>query len=671
MTVVRDVDTIWRELNQKKLPKSSSNVKADAAIPNPVLKDSAVTGSVHDRSDQQSQDLVTTSTNAPATADCSQLDLDGIEQRLQRDLQALKAPAALARCQALRHITVLVLESALPVTVIQEATEHLLAKPLLLGLGDKSEAFRMLAINMLIRLLQVAPDAVIAVLPYAVPVLEERLQAQEVTQGEQTEELRLSLLHLVTEIIASARKAIAPYGGQITEILQQCCDDSYHEVCLQACRSIQKLVETVGMMLFSVSKQLMAAVMPLLTHKRHKVRIEASCTVKKLAHMGGHEMVLQMVAWQDPQAIAIKAFYEPDLHVNFCAKLATDPVVQVRLAFVDMLADWMLTLRERIDHHARLMPYALSALSDPSQDVQRAALKLLNDLGMQYEEEHQQDLKDTLYYLPAEAHALGWQQQGLAQRLYHQLAPPDNLPLPMAKDSGTTSATSTQATDAFQLPAPFRERPRTGSRIFVQSHFPGIAGALASEMLSWQQDNRNRAVELLRSCLMYVEEQVGQHLLKLLPALCQAKRDSELGVGVQQCCTLIGCFVPSQDYMPLLMVQLESAADPAAEAACLAVWASFTAGAGIVREAADNLMHVLTYLQDSASALAQDTSLRHHVIQLLHAAVTSAPEAVERQAEWTLVLLLQLRANVMLAADLPAAQLQQVDATLLASYTAG
>ena len=51
--------------------------------------------------------------------------------------------------------------------------------------------------------------------------------------------------------------------------------------------------------------------------------------MKKLAHVGGHEMVLQMVAWQDPQAIAIKAFYEPDLHVNFCGKLATDPVVQV------------------------------------------------------------------------------------------------------------------------------------------------------------------------------------------------------------------------------------------------------------------------------------------------------------------------------------------------------
>lgn len=59
-----------------------------------------------------------------------------------------------------------------------------------------------------------------------------------------------------------------------------------------------------------------------------QVRVEAIHTVQKLAHVGGHEMVLQMVAWQDPQAIAIKAFYEPDLHVNFCGKLATDPIVQ-------------------------------------------------------------------------------------------------------------------------------------------------------------------------------------------------------------------------------------------------------------------------------------------------------------------------------------------------------
>ncbi len=94
MTVVRDVDTFWRELNKKTLPKNSSQVKADSAVPG-----------LRDQSDQQSQALITTGTNKPAISDCSQLDLDGIEQRLQRDLQALKAPAAPARCQALRHIT--------------------------------------------------------------------------------------------------------------------------------------------------------------------------------------------------------------------------------------------------------------------------------------------------------------------------------------------------------------------------------------------------------------------------------------------------------------------------------------------------------------------------------------------------------------------------------------
>ena len=66
-------------------------------------------------------------------------------------------------------------------------------------------------------------------------------------------------------------QAIAPYGGQVSEMLQQCCADPFHEVNLQACQGIQRLVASVGMMLYSVSKHLMAAMMPLLTHKRHKV----------------------------------------------------------------------------------------------------------------------------------------------------------------------------------------------------------------------------------------------------------------------------------------------------------------------------------------------------------------------------------------------------------------
>lgn len=49
----------------------------------------------------------------------------------------------------------LVLDPGLQVTVIQEAAEHLVAKPLLLCLGDKSEACREAAIQLLVSLLQV------------------------------------------------------------------------------------------------------------------------------------------------------------------------------------------------------------------------------------------------------------------------------------------------------------------------------------------------------------------------------------------------------------------------------------------------------------------------------------------------------------------------------------
>lgn len=44
---------------------------------------------------------------------------------------------------------------------------------------------------------------------------------------------------------------------------------------------------------------------------------------------GAHEMILEMVAWRDPNMVPIKAFYGDDTKVNYCGKLATDHHVQV------------------------------------------------------------------------------------------------------------------------------------------------------------------------------------------------------------------------------------------------------------------------------------------------------------------------------------------------------
>ena len=104
MTVARDVDKFWHELNQKTLLKAGPRLAKAPPDLKAEGKAAAVLCSPSDQYDQSEHALVTLGAAMPPSSDCSQLDLDGIEKRLQRDLQALKAPAASSRCQALRHI---------------------------------------------------------------------------------------------------------------------------------------------------------------------------------------------------------------------------------------------------------------------------------------------------------------------------------------------------------------------------------------------------------------------------------------------------------------------------------------------------------------------------------------------------------------------------------------
>ena len=103
MTVARDVDKFWHELNQKSLLKAGPRLAKGPPDLKAEGKAAAVSCTPSDQYDQAGCVLVTLDSAMAPSSDCSQLDLDGIEQRLQRDLQALKAPAASSRCQALRH----------------------------------------------------------------------------------------------------------------------------------------------------------------------------------------------------------------------------------------------------------------------------------------------------------------------------------------------------------------------------------------------------------------------------------------------------------------------------------------------------------------------------------------------------------------------------------------
>jgi hypothetical protein len=158
----------------------------------------------------------------------------------------------------------------------------------------------------------------------------------------------------------------------------------------------------------------------------------------------------------------------------------------------------------------------------PAARLQEAAWQLLDALGLQYEREHEKDLAEPLRYLPPEAHGLGWQtgQADALRRLYTP-EPTTTAPATTSSTAAGKGSSSSAAAAAFRLPQPFVARARLGTRLLVQCNFSRLAPALAGELSSWQAEPRRRAAQLLRSCLVLIEEACGGHLATLLPAMCK------------------------------------------------------------------------------------------------------------------------------------------------------
>jgi hypothetical protein len=244
---------------------------------------------------------------------------------------------------------------------------------------------------------------------------------------------------------------------------------------------------------------------PNLTHRRAKVRVATLRAIRGLMHCGAHETILDLVAFQHPNLVPVKAFYGDDQKVNYFGKLATDGSVQVRCEFVRVIGDWMTTLIERLDHESRLLPYVISALTDEADVVQKEAMDLMDRLGVQYEKEHEKDLKKLMYYMPE---AFGEDLYGVGE-------------------------------DALTLPPPFTKRPRLGSRILIKNNFKSVVNPVIGEMSSWQIELRAKAAVLLRTMLVFLEDNALQHVSHLCDAFISASKDDAVVREVKECCKLV------------------------------------------------------------------------------------------------------------------------------------
>lgn len=95
----------------------------------------------------------------------------------------------------------------------------------------------------------------------------------------------------------------------------------------------------------------------------------------------------------------------------------------------------------------------------------------------------------------------------------------------------------------FQLPDPFTARPRIRPS---QSHFPGIAGALAAEMLSWQHDMRLRYLPApVISNRLQVQSPAKLSSYKCIARTCSKEDVCTLVRSYQECPNLICWHAPT------------------------------------------------------------------------------------------------------------------------------
>lgn len=153
-----------------------------------------------------------------------------VNRSLIQHLNCLNEDERSRRKRALENIRRETIEKGLSSTVLQEVFATVL-KSLLRCLSDSMERCREVA-------LQIIGDFIKCVskpessLPYIMPALAQRLGGKE---REPVEELRLSMIKLLSLIVEVCERHLAPYLGDMIQILQKTLADPFPDVIKESC----------------------------------------------------------------------------------------------------------------------------------------------------------------------------------------------------------------------------------------------------------------------------------------------------------------------------------------------------------------------------------------------------------------------------------------------------
>ena len=151
-------------------------------------------------------------------------------------------------------------------------------------------------------------------------------------------------------------------------------------------------------------------------------------------------------------------------------------------------------------------------------DIREQAETLWHDVGVKYERENENDLKDKMDFIKPD---------------------PEHYPLGI-------------------------ERPNLGCRTLMYHHFSKILTGINNDISDWQAASRIKAAQLLYTLLINLEENVTMHLEKVIHALVKGSSDEEPRVveHVEKSSTLIGYFVPPEIWVKMILKQVKLYQNP-------------------------------------------------------------------------------------------------------------
>ncbi|NXN45372.1 DAAF5 factor, partial [Rhinoptilus africanus] len=420
-----------------------------------------------------------------------------VAQALSRPLSCLQEPdcGRAARLRALEAIRAEVQERPLSGAVVQEVFGAQLLRPLARCLaGDAAERCRDLALQLLRHGLSHG-DRPGEALPVLLPALAQRLCPPQ--GAEPSEELRLGLVQLLSLLLRRCGAALVPYLAEVIRILQATLLDHYAEVRRESCRCAVACAQAMPENFHMQSESLIKPLMQTIAHQHYRVRVDVIQATGAVIQFGNGKSV--------------------DDVLSHLAQRLFDEIPKVRHAVTTVIGEWLLHLRDRYSYFHKLIPLLLGSFSDEIPENTKLAWTYWEKIGLQWEKENEDDLKDKMDFSVSPSHY----------------------------PKGVT-------------------RPGLGCRELVSRNLSKILPGLCHDITDWVEGTRVKASQLLYTLLLHAEDHITQHMELLLRTLYQACLDEESDV-VKNCvkaAELIGTFVSPKVSLRLITSAFEKTPKP-------------------------------------------------------------------------------------------------------------